>query len=68
MAVKKIRFKHIKVSPSMRKELAAHFATTHQTVSNALRNKTQGYIPERIREQAIDMGGVEILDVELIDC
>ena len=68
MAVKKIRYRHIKVSPSMRKELAREFDTTIQTIGNALRYRTQGVIPERIRKRALDLGGVEIIDTELVDC
>lgn len=68
MAVKKIRYRHIKVSPSMRKELAQEFRTTIQTIGNALRHRTQGAIPERIRERALNLGGVEVIDTELVDC
>lgn len=68
MAVKKIRYRHIKVSPSMRKELAQEFRTTIQTIGNALRHRTQGPIPERIRERALNLGGVEVIDTELVDC
>ena len=68
MAVKKIRYRHIKVSPSMRKELAQEFCTTIQTIGNALRHRTQGVVPEKIRGRALDLGGVEIIDTELVDC
>ena len=68
MAVKKIRYRHIKVSPSMRKELAQEFRTTIQTIGNALRYRTQGVIPERIRKRALDLGGVEVVETELVDC
>lgn len=68
MAVKKIRYRHIKVSPSMRKELSHEFATTIQTIGNALRYRTQGVIPERIRKRALDLGGVEVVETELVDC
>lgn len=68
MAVKKIKFRHIKVSPSMRKELAQEFRATVQTIGNALRYRTQGAVPEQIRQRAIALGGCEVTDTELVDC
>lgn len=68
MAIKKIRRKTIKVSPDTRKQLAMQFGLSVQSVGNALRYRTEGSQPEQIRQRAIELGGVECIDVQLIDC
>lgn len=68
MAVKKIRRKTIKVSPNTRKQIAEEFDTTVQTVGNALRYRTEGWQPEQIRQRAFELGGIESIEVQMIDC
>ena len=68
MAIKKIRRKTIKVSPGTRKQIATQFGVSVQSVGNALRYRTEGPQPEQIRQRAIELGGVECIDVQLVDC
>lgn len=68
MSIKKIRRKSIKVSPETRKQLAAEFRVSVQSIGNALRYRTEGWQPEQIRIRALELGGVETIDVKIIDC
>ena len=68
MSIKKIRRKSIKVSPETRKQLAAEFSVSVQSIGNALRYRTEGWQPEQIRIRALKLGGVETIDVKIIDC
>lgn len=68
MAIKKIRRKTIKVSPSTRKQIATQFGVSVQSVGNALRYRTEGVQPEMMRQRALELGGVECIDIQVIDC
>ena len=68
MSIKKIRRKTIKVSPDTRKQIAAEFDVSVQTVGNALRYRTEGLQPEQMRQRALELGGIECIEVRVIDC
>lgn len=68
MSIKKIRRKTIKVSPDTRKQIAAEFDVSVQTVGNALRYRTEGWQPEQMRQRALELGGIECIEVRVIDC
>lgn len=68
MAIKKIRRKSIKVSPDTRKRLAKEFNLSVQSIGNALRYRTEGWQPDKIRQRALDLGGIESIDIKMIDC
>lgn len=68
MSIKKIRRKSIKVSPETRKQIAQEFNLSVQSIGNALRYRTEGWQPEQIRLRALELGGVETIDVKVIDC
>lgn len=67
MSIKKIRRKSIKVSPNTRRQIAVEFDVSVQTVGNALRYRTEGEQPELMRQRALELGGVETIDVKVID-
>ena len=67
MSIKKIRRKTIKVSPGTRRQIAAEYGVSVQTVGNALRYRTEGQQPELMRLRALELGGVETIDVKVID-
>lgn len=67
MSIKKIRRKTIRVSPDMRKRLAEEFRISVQSVGNALRYRTEGSQPEQVRARALELGGVECIDIKMID-
>ena len=67
MSIKKIRRRTIKVSPDTRKQIAAEYDISVQTVGNALRYRTEGAQPEQIRKRALELGGVEAIDIKIID-
>ena len=67
MSIKKIRRKTIRVSPETRKRLATEFGISVQSVGNALRYRTEGPQPEQVRVKALELGGVECIEIKMID-
>lgn len=49
--------KRIYVKHGMTTKIAEMFGVTGQTVRNALRGATEGEQPDRIREEALKLGG-----------
>lgn len=53
----------IKIHPSKKKELMAEFGTSLESVLRALCFETNSYLARKIRERALSMGGVLLVEV-----
>lgn len=66
MQIKK-RIKIISISPAIKREIANIVGCCMDTVENAVTYRTSGEQPDRIRQMALDRGGVDTYIIKWVE-